>query len=138
MIKVLILDDAQVIRELLKLTLKSDGIHSDSAQTVEQAIHLSNLNQYDLIIVDYVLEDGHLGLEFIEAIKKHKENQNTPCIILSADNADEKKIMAQKLNVKAWLKKPFSPNSLLKVVYKILDERLPDADKEKSSMHHRD
>jgi len=138
MIKVLILDDAQVIRELLKLTLKSDGIHSDSAQTVDQAIHLSNSNHYDLIIVDYVLEDGHIGLELIEAIKEQSQNQKTPCIILSADNAHDKKVMAQNLNVKAWLKKPFSPNSLLKVVYQILNQEHQHVDNEKSSMHHRD
>lgn len=134
MIKILVLDDAKVIRSLLKLTLESDGIKADCASTVDEALSMANSRKYDLMIVDYMLEDDHNGLELVAAIKNQGHNTETPCIMLSAEDGDNRKTDAQQLGVKAWLKKPFTPTGILKVIYKVLgkDYSAPDA----ISMHH--
>jgi len=136
MIKILILDDAKVIRSLLELTLQSDGIQSDCVATVDDAMQHAYSKKYDLMIVDYMLEDGHNGLELVSAIKKSGPNTDTPCVMLSAEDGINCKSNAKELGVKAWLKKPFTPTGILKVIYKVLDK--PVGDTEKLSMHHQD
>ncbi|WEJ62060.1 response regulator [Thiomicrorhabdus lithotrophica] len=136
MLKILILDDAKVIRSLLKLTLESDGIICDEAATVEKALQYAQQNEYDLMIIDYMLEDGHNGLELVEAIKSKGKNIETPCIMLSAEDGANCKSTAKDLGVRAWLKKPFTPNGLLKIVYKVLNIDYSSRKLEKNSMHH--
>lgn len=136
MLKILILDDAKVIRALLKLTLESDGIVCDESATVEEALKYAQQTEYDLIIIDYMLEDGHNGLEFVEAIKSKGKNIETSCIMLSAENGETRKSNAKDLGVKAWLKKPFTPTSLLKIIYKVLNIDYSKRNTNKHSIHH--
>lgn len=138
MIKILILDDAKVIRALLKLTLESDGIYCNEAATVDEALQFARHTEYDLMIIDYMLEDGHNGLELVKAIKSQGKNINTPCVMLSAEDGDDCKSNAVDLGVKAWLKKPFAPTGLLKIVYKVLGKDYQKKNLEKHSMHHHD
>lgn len=138
MIKILILDDSKVIRTLLKMTLDSDGIATDLAATVDEAMHFAMHNEYDAMIIDYMLEDGRNGLELVEAIKSSGKNINTPTIMLSAEDGDNRKESAQTLGVKAWMKKPFTPPGMLKVVYRVLGKEFGTKKKSERSMHHRD
>lgn len=136
MLKILILDDAKVIRALLKMTLESDGIEVDSAATIEEAIQLATQTTYDLMVVDFMLEDGRNGLELIQAIKKLGKNSTTPCIMLSAEDGKNCKTEAQGLGAKAWVKKPFTPTGILKVVYKVLGQEYLSPNEKGRSIHH--
>ncbi|MDX1351962.1 MAG: response regulator [Thiomicrorhabdus sp.] len=135
MLKILTLDDSKVIRVLLKMTLESDGIETDSAKTVEEATQLAKQKQYDLMIIDYMLEDGRNGFEFIEIAKKQGKNQQTPSIMLSAEDGQTCKNDVQQLGIKAWIKKPFTPTGLLKVVYQILELDDTNGKPPSKSMH---
>lgn len=119
MIKVLALDDANVIRSLIKLTLEGDGMQVDACATIDEAVVLANQNQYDLIIVDYLLDDGHNGLELVKSLQSSTLNSASPCLVLSAEDSQEYKNQAVNLEVKAWLKKPFKPQNLMKLVHQI-------------------
>ncbi len=138
MIKVLILDDANVIRSLLKLTLESDGIEADSVATLDEAMNMAQNKNYDLMIVDYMLDDGHNGLELVAKIKTQGMNRETPCIMLSAEDGQTCKTDAKKLGVKAWVKKPFTPTGILKVVYQAIGKDFHRQDTTKSSIHRHD
>jgi len=135
MTKTLILDDAKVIRALLKLTLESDGITCNDAETVDEALNCTLQNKYDLLIVDYMLEDGHNRLELVRAIKSQGKNADTPCVMLSAEDGETCKSNAKDLGVKVWIKKPFTPTNLLKTVYKVLGKDYLTVNSEKHSMH---
>lgn len=135
MVKVLVLDDAKVIQSLLKMTLESDGMHVDVASTVEEAKSLCNSSEYNLMIVDYMLENGRNGFEFIQSIPENHRNAGLPAILLTADDSNQPKTTAQNLGVNVWMKKPFTPISLLKVIYNLLEQR-GNFDGNKVSMHH--
>lgn len=120
--RILVLDDAKVIRSLLKLTLESSGFEVDTSATVAEAIEYAENSDYDLIIVDYMLEDRHNGLELVAELKQQHLQVDTPCIVLSAEQMKEHKPEAQDLGVKAWLKKPFTPVGILNTVNKILKQ----------------
>lgn len=90
------------------------------------------------MIIDYMLDENHNGLEFIKQSNSQGKNTKTPRIMLSADNGKTSKNDAQELGVKAWVKKPFTPIGILEVVYKVLDINFSDPNEHKTSMHHRD
>lgn len=117
---ILILDDAKVIRSLLKLTLESSDYEVDTSKTVAQALELAKSKSYDLIIVDYMLEDNHIGLELIRQLNEDNLQPNTPCIVLSAEQMKEHQPEAEDLGIKAWMKKPFTPIGILQTVEKVL------------------
>lgn len=122
-LKILILDDSQVIRSLLQMTLESDGYTVDAAHTLLHALQFTQHTRYDLMIADFMLEAGHdalTGLDFIKQAKSHPNNATTPVIMLSAENGVQVKGDAKKLGVQAWVKKPFIPKSLLNVVSTII------------------
>ncbi|NPA72866.1 MAG: response regulator [Gammaproteobacteria bacterium] len=135
MLNILILDDARVIRALLKLTLESDGHTVDSAASLSEALLFSEQNQYDLIIADYMLEEGETGLDFLRQLNESDQNSKTPAIMLSAEDGIDSKAQAKALGVKAWIKKPFTPLGMLKLVYAVLGMKFI-SEKEKISMHH--
>ena len=135
MLKILILDDAKVIRTLLKMTLESDGIEVDSAATIEEATQFIMQKKYDLMIVDFMLENNHNGLELVEVAKNQGKNTQTPCIMLSAEDGKTCRNEAQELGVKAWVKKPFTPTGILKVVYKVINIEYLDPQAPNKSMH---
>ncbi|WP_127470228.1 response regulator [Thiomicrorhabdus aquaedulcis] len=128
--KILILDDSQVIRSLLKMTLESQGLSVDAAEDLAQASQFAQQGIYNLIIADYMLAAGHdaqTGLDFIKHTKNLTHHANTPVIMLSAENGVQVKIDAKNLGVQAWIKKPFTPKSLLDVVHKILEQNAPQS-----------
>ena len=117
--KILVLDDAKVIRSLLKLTLETSNFAVDTCSTVDEAYKLFSKISHDLIIVDYMLEDGRIGLELIERIRHEAQQLNVPCIVLSAEQMSEHVPEAKQLGIKAWVKKPFTPIGILDTVNKI-------------------
>ena len=121
MIRVLVLDDANVIRSLVKLSLETASIEVDVCATIEEALQYAEENSYDLLIIDYLLAEQQTGFDFLTPIRAQGVNQNTPCIVLSGEESDEYKSTAKQLHVSAWLKKPFSPRNLLTLVEQLID-----------------
>ena len=120
--KVLILDSAAVVRSMAKLTIESDTrFQVDIASTIDEANRLEQLKIYDLIIVDFINHHEAKGLEFVEKIRQKQQNQNTYCIVLSNEDFSDNARQAEKLNIKAWLKKPFTPVGLMNAISTILE-----------------
>ena len=98
----------------------------DVASNLEEALSLANTIHYDLVIVDYFLDAEHNGLELVEKIKNNGPNQQTPCIVLSAEDVTTGKEEAKNVGIKAWLKKPFSPTGLIETVDQVLANNKSD------------
>ena len=121
MLNILVLDDAVVIRSLLRLTLTSDDHVVDEAHTVDAAITFAQSKSYDLILCDFMLEDGETGLDFIKAARNDSLNKTTPIVMLSAEDSNAHRDILKTYQVSAWIKKPFTPIGLLRVIYKVLN-----------------
>ena len=120
--KILILDSAAVICSMVKLTLESDyRFKVDIASTITEASNLEQQQSYDLIIVDFINDTEMSGLEFIEEVRRGKQNSTTFCIVLSNEDYLDNEQQAKQLNLKAWLKKPFTPVGLMNTISKILE-----------------
>jgi len=108
--KILLLEDDQLLSTTLQLFLKRAGYSVDTALNMEEAEDLSFQNCYDLYLFDINLPEGS-GLELLEGLR-HAEDQ-TPTIFITA-LADMHSIAEGfELGAMDYIKKPFNPEELL-------------------------
>lgn len=116
MTKVLVVDDSHVTRSLIKLTLETlDKVTVDTAESAKQALSLCKNTRYDIMIFDYLMPE-RTGLDLLEELNTLHLQDGVPVFILSSESNEQVKKRAQNQQVKAWLKKPFRPQTLLELI----------------------
>jgi len=106
---VLVVEDDKPVRNLITLTLDTQGYRHESAESGTTAIMLSVSQQPDLIILDLGLPD----IDGIDIIKKTRTWSNMPIIVVSSRSDDADKISALDAGADDYLTKPFSVDELL-------------------------
>ena len=103
--KILIADDEDEIRSLLRLYLENEGYQVVEAHDGMEAVNLLRTENPGLVILDIMMPkmDGY------QVLRKLREDSNIPVIILSAKDADSEKILGLNLGADDYLSKPFNP-----------------------------
>ena len=114
--KILIIEDEKEISDFLKKSLEAEFFTIDVANDGEKGLSLSNMNDYDLIILDYILPKKD-GKEICLEIRK---NKNVPIIMLSVKSDTLTKIDILDLGADDYITKPFSFNELRSRIKAIL------------------
>ena len=120
--KVLVVDDSDLERELLIEVLKGAGVQNEflQAHTGEEAIEVlgTRFREVALILLDWQMPKMS-GMEFMEAVVKVPQVAKVPIIMVSASGTDEnkKKAWAVNPNLVGYVVKPYTPESLLDVIY---------------------
>ena len=115
---ILIVDDDNRIRDLLKEYLKENNYIVSTSENAENAkVKLSHL-KFDLIVLD-VMMPGQDGYDFTKEIKK---KINIPIILLTAKGEVENRIKGLELGADDYLGKPFEPKELLLRIKNIIDK----------------
>jgi two-component system, cell cycle sensor histidine kinase and response regulator CckA len=115
---ILVADDEPVVRSIAKIVLRNHGYNVLLAEDGEQALQLHQANgTVDLLVTDVVMP-RMTGPELVNALKQ--ERTDLLCIMMSGYHNNQLKDIKE---VCAYLQKPFTPESLLKVVRKTLDNR---------------
>ena len=114
--KILIVDDEKLIRDVIKEYLSLEGFEVDEADDGYDAIDKVTNNDYEVIIMDIMMPkmDGYL------AIRKIKEMKDIPCIILSARSEEYDKLLGFDIGIDDYVTKPFSPKELVARVKALL------------------
>ena len=106
---ILVVDDDDRIRELVKEYLNENGFIVSTGNSAEDAkIRLEHF-KFDLIVLD-VMMPGQNGLELTKEVKK---KSNIPIILLTAKSEVENRIEGLELGADDYLGKPFEPRELL-------------------------
>ena len=106
---ILVVDDDNRIRELVKEYLNENGFIVSTGNSAEKAKIKLGYFKFDLIILD-VMMPGQNGFELTKEIKK---NSNVPIILLTAKGEVENRIQGLELGADDYLGKPFEPKELL-------------------------
>ena len=106
---ILVVDDDDRIRELVKEYLNVNGFIVSTGNSSEEAKIRLEYFKFDLIVLD-VMMPGQNGFEFTKEIKK---NSNIPIILLTAKGEVENRIEGLELGADDYLGKPFEPKELL-------------------------
>ena len=109
--KILIVDDEDHIRELLKFNLEKNGYVVYMANDGLEGLKLAREKQVDLILLDLMLP-GMDGFEVCKEIRKDNIISNVPIIMLTAKSEEIDKILGLELGADDYITKPFSIREL--------------------------
>jgi DNA-binding NtrC family response regulator len=118
--RVLIIDDEEVLREVLQAVLQREGFETIAAGSGEEGLHLLDHEEVDLVILDLMLP-GMSGMETLRSIKD--ENADLPVIIITAYSSIDGAIGAMKQGAFHYIPKPFKNEEVVLTVNKALEQR---------------
>jgi two-component system phosphate regulon response regulator OmpR len=113
---ILIVDDDDRIRELIKEYLQNNSFYTTTAKNSEDGKNKIKLIKFDLIILD-IMMPGQSGLELSKEIK---ETSDQPIILLTAMGGTSDRISGLETGADDYLPKPFEPKELLLRIKNIL------------------
>ena len=119
MAKILVADDEQMIREVIREYSEFNGHEVTEAADGMTAVGLCKLNDYDLIIMDIMMPK----LDGYSACKEIRKVKDTPIIMLSARSEEYDKLFGFELGIDDYVVKPFSPKELMARVNAVLSRR---------------
>ena len=124
--RLLIVDDEDKIREVIREYAEFSGYEAEEAADGMSAIGMVKLNDYDLIIMDIMMPK----LDGFSAVKEIQKIKNIPVIMLSARGEEYDKLFGFELGIDDYVVKPFSPKELMARVNAVLNRR--DASEKKT------
>lgn len=119
---VLIVDDSSSMRSVIKKTLEISGF--DIGQIFEAGNGREALDVLDKQWADIILTDIHMpdmdGLSFLKELQKDDVVSTTWVVVVTTDSREERIEELMDLGVNAWIKKPFRPEKIKKVLLDVL------------------
>lgn len=117
--KILAVDDDQIIRKMLQITLESGGCQVKLAANGNEVIEALDNENFDVVITDLQMSDP----DSFAVLRKAKDlNPLTKGIVITGNQDVSSAIRAIKIGVEDYLLKPFSLSELLDCVRKSIDE----------------
>ena len=103
---VLIVDDDEAVRSTLYKVIKSNGLNADLASSGEQALEMTSLTHYDLILLD-VNMPGMDGFTVVQKLRSR--GIKIPIIIVSGRQEDYDTLYGLDIGADDYITKPFNP-----------------------------
>jgi two-component system phosphate regulon response regulator PhoB len=117
--RILIVEDEKAIRDMIAFGLKRAGFDVHEAEDSRQARARIVDARPDLMLVDWMLPDSS-GLELTRSLKRAKDTQEIPVIMLTARAEEQDKVTGLEGGADDYITKPFSPRELLARVQAVL------------------
>ena len=119
---ILVIDDDQRLRLLLKQFLEKNGFRVSDAEDTNQAKKIMKSLIFDLLVID-IMMPGQNGLEFLKEVRL---KNNIPALMLSAMSAPEDRLDGLEFGADDYMTKPFEPRELLLRIQNILKRFTPN------------
>ncbi len=119
---ILVVEDEEDIRELLKYNLEKEGYQVIGAATGEEALKTMRGRLPDLMLLDLMLP-GLDGLEVCRRIRSEPQTRDLPIIMLTAKGEEADIVTGLELGADDYITKPFSPRVLLARLHAALRRR---------------
>ena len=116
MSRLLIVDDEERIRDIIKKYAQFEGFETVEAVDGLQAVEICRKESFDLIIMDVMMPE----LDGFSAVREIRKTSSTPVLMLSARGEEYDKIHGFELGIDDYVVKPFSPKELMMRVSAIL------------------
>ena len=113
---ILVVDDDEGIRTLVKKYLNENNYLVTTANSAEDTFEKIQIIKFDLIILD-IMMPGKSGLEFI---KENQKKLDTPVILLTAKGEADERVEGLEIGADDYLPKPFEPKELILRIQNII------------------
>lgn len=107
--KILVVDDEERIRRLLKMYLERENYEVEDAENGEQALEMALNEDYDLILLDIMMP----GIDGIEVCQELRKTKATPIIMLTAKGEEANRVQGFEVGTDDYIVKPFSPREVV-------------------------
>lgn len=121
MSRILLAEDEEVLRMLIMDTLEDEEYDVDEAADGKEALDYLENNDYDLVILDYMMP-VFTGLEIIEKLRGGNETFQGKIMMLSAKSQTYEQEKIIQAGADYFMAKPFSPLKLVEKIEEILNE----------------
>lgn len=115
--KVLIVDDEEMIRAVLREYIEFEDGEADEAQDGMEAVRKARENNYDIILMDVMMPK----LDGFSAVKEIRKFKNTPVIMLSARGEEYDKLFGFEIGSDDYVTKPFSPKEVMARIHAVIN-----------------
>jgi two-component system chemotaxis response regulator CheY len=119
MTSILTVDDSASIRQAIKIALSGEGYAVTEAADGQEGLDKGAAGGFDLIITDLNMPVMD-GLGMIRELRKRPAGAGVPIIFLTTESDADIKAQAKAAGATGWLTKPFDPETLVRVVKKVL------------------
>ncbi len=114
--RVLVVDDEERIRRLIRMYLERDELEVEEAEDGAEALEMALENEYDVILLDIMMPE----MDGIEVCEKIREKKNTPIIMLTAKGEESNRVQGFEVGADDYIVKPFSPREVVLRVKAVL------------------
>lgn len=114
--RILVVDDEERIRRLLKMYLEKEGYEIEEAEDGETALKKATEEDYDLVLLDVMLP----GIDGIEVCNRLRQSKSTPVLMLTAKGEEINRVQGFEVGADDYVVKPFSPREVIFRVKAIL------------------
>lgn len=126
MIRILVVDDNHIPREIIRQVLEKYKIDVKEAANGVEAQNLIKDNKFDLVITDLIMPEMN-GYDLCRWIKNYENTKNVPVIICSTKGEEFDRYWGMKQGADAYITKPFDPQELLKTIKFLLKHSKPQS-----------
>ena len=130
MARLLIVDDEEKIRNVIREYALFNNYETDEAENGVEAVNKCLSGDFDLVILDIMMP----GLDGYSACKQIKREKDIPIIMLSARGEEYDKLFGFELGIDDYVVKPFSPKELMARVAAVLARKSRSEDDKKQTV----
>jgi two-component system chemotaxis response regulator CheY len=119
---VLIVDDSSSMRAVIKKVITISGFQMDrclEAGNGKQALEMLADSWVDVIVSDINMPEMN-GLELLDQLRRNDTLKEIPVIMITTEGSDERMKEAFARGAKGFIKKPFLPEEIKKVLYEVI------------------
>ncbi len=120
MAKVLVADDLVPIRQMVRITLSTQGWTIVEAKNGNEALDLVRSEKPDLVLLDVDMGPGPNGFDVCRQIKADEATKDIPVVMLTAHESDSDRAIGFAAGATQYLTKPFGPLELIDTIRGIL------------------
>ncbi|GIO11727.1 DNA-binding response regulator [Cohnella xylanilytica] len=107
--RILVVDDEERIRRLLRMYLEKEGYVIEEAEDGETALRKALQTDFDLIVLDLMLP----GMDGIEVCTRLRQSKATPVVMLTAKGEEVNRVQGFEVGADDYVVKPFSPREVI-------------------------
>lgn len=119
MADIMAIDDMRSMRQLVKSVLEKRGHTVHTMEDGKSALDFAHTNQVDMVISDINMPEMD-GITLVDALREVPGYEQTPILMLTTEDSQEKKALARNAGANGWIQKPFNPERLSTAVDKTL------------------
>jgi len=117
--RILLVDDSASVRTVARIALTQAGYEMLEAANGEEALLQLSGERVHLIVSDVNMPVMD-GITLLRQVKAHPQHKFTPVIMLTTESGQDRKEQGRAAGAKAWITKPFQPQSLIEAVSKLV------------------